>query len=299
MSLPIIFVHQNFSYYMQSTIQQVLFSNPESEIILLGDRTNDRYRGIRHFLVRDIQAEAQKFRDVYQHMSSNSVTYERFCFERWFVLLDFMKRQGLESCFTSDSDVMLYSNVTSEQKNWMEYDFTSIGLITAGISYINSRKALEEFCEYMVQMYTDPALLRRLKEKYENHLHNHSPGGVCDMTAVTYYAQSHPGLIGDIGAIKNSAMFDQGINISQGLEMQNGTKRIYWKNGLPYGKLIQNGEMIRFHALHFQGNRTKRTIWRYYSGPKGKKAALAVRHYLEMAEQLVQRRAGKLLQRFK
>ena len=52
------------------------------------------------------------------------------------------------------------------------------------------------------------------------------------------------------------------MKIPQGFEMQGRIKKIYWQDGLPYGKKADTGEFIRFNALHFQGG-VKHKLNRY------------------------------------
>jgi hypothetical protein len=44
--------------------------------------------------------------------------------------------------------------------------------------------------------------------------------------------------------------------------MKHGVKKIYWKDNLPYGKLLSDGSFVRFYSLHLQG-RAKYAIYRY------------------------------------
>ena len=90
--LPIIFVHTGNSNIISYALNQARKFNPDSEIILLGDESNSwvQKHGFRHFNVSDYYGMAEKFNDVYVHMSPNPIGYERFCFQRWMVIKEFL-----------------------------------------------------------------------------------------------------------------------------------------------------------------------------------------------------------------
>jgi hypothetical protein len=48
MSLPIVIIHVNNSEYLSYSLAQAKKSNPESNIVLLGDSSNDCYKFIEH-----------------------------------------------------------------------------------------------------------------------------------------------------------------------------------------------------------------------------------------------------------
>ena len=45
------------------------------------------------------------------------VWVELFCFQRWFVLYEFMKEQKIDKVFCMDSDVLLYTDASEDFKN--------------------------------------------------------------------------------------------------------------------------------------------------------------------------------------
>ena len=42
-----------------------------------------------------------------------------------------------------------------------------------------------------------------------------------------------------------------------GMVMNDGIKKIFWKNSIPYGTHLNMGKEIRFNSLHFHGARKK------------------------------------------
>ena len=113
--LPIIFVHTGNSNIISYALNQARKFNPDSEIILLGDESNSwvQKHGFRHFNVSDYYGMAEKFNDVYVHMSPNPIGYERFCFQRWMVIKEFLDScEEIDRFVYLDTDVLLYSILT-------------------------------------------------------------------------------------------------------------------------------------------------------------------------------------------
>ena len=54
-------------------------------------------------------------------------------------------------------------------------------------------------------------------------------------------------------SVVDGATYDRNINLSDGYEMSGSMKRVYACGGLPYCKLLDQGALVRFSTLHFQG----------------------------------------------
>lgn len=91
----IIFVHTGNAYYLELALSQAKISNPNADIILLGDKYNNKYPYINHFLISDYFESAKEFSEVFFNYSPNKREYELFCFQRWFVIKDFLIRNKI------------------------------------------------------------------------------------------------------------------------------------------------------------------------------------------------------------
>jgi hypothetical protein len=87
------------------------------------------------------------------------------------------------------------------------------------------------------------------------------------MTAFQLYAENHFGEIGEVSHIIDGSVYDPAITILRpGFEMEGGIKKIFWRNGLPYGKHANTGQEIRFNSLHFHGSTSKSMMSQFYTG---------------------------------
>jgi hypothetical protein len=289
-ALPIIFIHRGACRYLPASIAQARQSSPGSEFFVLGDRFNAGFCGARHFESAAYWDMAEKFAAVYQHRSSHEVDYELFCFQRWFVLLSFMRSRQLEACLYLDSDVLLFADATGEARVFEGCDVT-LSLTSPHCLFFNRRESLERFCNFVMECYTTPALFAVLEEEFTSRQARNAPGGVCDMRVFGLFEKMGRGKAGDLREIRDGATYDHAMGQSNGYEMRNGIKRVEWRDGRPWCRQEATGEMVRFNALHFQGS-TKRFMHAHLriASPKLKLLLLANR---VMAER------GKLWQKIR
>ena len=271
MPIPIIFIHKNIhngdNSYLNYSLSQAHLLNPQSPIYLITDDVKNKKCFVNYVPLNEYYEEAEKFEKIYKHMSTNDYIHELFCFQRWFIIKMFLKKNGINDFLYLDSDVLLFCNIEKELKNLQGiYDFTICNKIGPQCTYFTAKENLLKFCEFIYQLYTNPKYYIRLEEKHQKHINNNLPGGVCDMTAFGEYQHHAMGKVKDLAQIENNSVFDDNINVSDGFEM-NGKeiKNIIIKNEGAYCKQLSTGRIIRFNSLHFQGG-GKKYMFKFYIG---------------------------------
>ncbi|MCG3164354.1 MAG: hypothetical protein POELPBGB_00108 [Bacteroidia bacterium] len=264
MAIPIFFVHKTNSSYLKYALKQARKYNPDSAIYLLGDDENNQYPFITHVAISDYSKSADEFKKVYRHMSATNIDYELVCFLRWFYIMDFAEKNGIESFIYLDSDVLVFSNLTDALKPFESLSIANEGLAMPAFTYFGNKTALVDFCSFMMQQYTKPHYLNRLESEWEIHKPKNW-GGICDMVMFQFYFEEHPQNLGKLDEIINDSVFDQHIRTSDGFEMKDDHKKIAWKNGQPFGFHLQLKKWIRFHGIHYQGH-SKALMYKHYKG---------------------------------
>jgi hypothetical protein len=266
MSMPIVFVHINNRDYLIYSLLQAKHSNPHSKIFLLGNSSNNCYKFVEHRHVSDYDYNAKEFAKIYRHYHTiNPYQNELFCFQRWFIIRDFMVGNNLEKCLCLDSVVMLYANLTEEEKKFAEFDLTLSREFSPHCVFVNSLIALKNFCRFVVKLYTNSSLLKSLEQTLQECIQNKVYGGVSDMTVFNVFKETKECHIGEISTIIDGSIYDHNMNFSEGFEMCNGVKKIYFLEGQPFGKHISSDQDIKFNALHFQG-KAKKLMKTYFTG---------------------------------
>lgn len=278
--MAIVFVHTGYSPYLEFTLRQAHASSPESEIVLLGDSVNDRFQFIRHVDIRtDSYVEAVRdIRTSYVHMSTNREAFELACFERWFVLKQWMQETETSEALVFDTDVMLYA---SEAKILSQLPPNAAlglclppdpgGFAWAASAHASfwSAEAVQAFCTFVLQSYTQAPMRRSLEDKWAWHQDRGVAGGVCDMTALYLFAQTRSG-VHNLLQPKQGAAFDHNLNVAANaepdeIEMNGRIKRVRWDDEGPYS-LRRTGDRTRWMGLHLQGQ-AKAHIPKMYTGP--------------------------------
>jgi hypothetical protein len=277
MPVPIIFVHKGDPYYLDFSINQAHASSPGSPVYLVTDTLTMRYSFVNYVDMNRYNKAAQQFEKIYKHGSTNSYNNELFCFQRWFVIRDFCAAEKINNFLYLDSDLMLYCDADKTFGKFSDVAFTITKQISPHCCYFSSQQHLSSFCNFVIRLYTDPVLIPRFEKKWEYHVKNSLPGGVCDMTAFFEYRNDHSGCARDLLEIVNGETFDDNINEPDGFVMdEHGLKKIEFINGAPYGTLKESGEKVKFNNLHFQG-RAKPFLPGFYTGSNLKKLKLKLR----------------------
>lgn len=269
--LPIIFIHHSNSPYLQHSLAQAARLNPRSKVYLLGDETNNCYDFVEHHMFSDYFQEASEFAKIYVHRSTISRQFTLFDLQRWLVLKEFLLSIKIDRCLYIDSDTLLYTDVTEDSKKFRDFDFAISHGISGCTFFLNRVEALVDFCRFFVDIFTmrDKYHYDRMVAHFAAIRRNGLSGGVCDMTAFQLYKESHFGEVGEVAHIIDGSVYDPSITISwPGFEMEDGIKKIVWKDGLPYGRHLKTGREIRFNSLQFQGRAAKSLISQFYTGDR-------------------------------
>lgn len=253
-NIPIIIVHTGDSFYLEPALRQARKFNPESPIYLISDSSTDHYDFVTHIDIAEYMTSAKQFGKEYVHMSINPYHYELFCMQRWFIIRDFVIKHNFEHFLCMDSDVMLYCSVDEVFGKWLNYNLVVIKKDGPQHTLFN-KESLEKFCDYIYSHYAEEEKLAEVKAW-------HQCRSISDMTFFYYFNEQPTIRVLDTKDIINDTCFVHNMKESQGFEMQGRFVKIYWQDGIPYGKELATGNLIRFNALHFQGG-VKHKLNRY------------------------------------
>jgi len=282
---PIVCIHRGKKqgWYLSYVLNQAKSVNPDSEVVLIGD--NPGVEKIRVETTETLEnEEVHQFRSLYSHRSTVPESYEKFCWERWFYLREFMRKNHLSTALYLDSDVLLYSPMTELAACYSDLTY-ECGLSITGYddhpaSWAISPHAsfwtidiLDEFCRFTLQTFQQGRYLDLYTQKWDWHQSRELPGGVCDMTTLYFFHQNNQERIVNLAKSHAGATFDHNINLSKNTTdeeylMVDGIniKKVVFIDDHPHFIRANDKErMDRAHALHFQGF-AKNHISRFYKG---------------------------------
>lgn len=276
-TVPVVFIHRGDDDYLAFSLQQAKRSNPQSDVVLIGDASNGKYasESVHHCMIDRYFESAGRFAEVYKHQSGNAYDYELFCFQRWFVLKDFMKANGLERCCYLDSDIMLYANVNDPAY----HGFTNVWAMLT----INTMSTLEDLC-YLIDVYFRNPDLYEYVSSYSRNL---GFQGLNDMVFSSLFLDHWPQYKQHLDGVFGDSFFDGNIRHplhvslpaggSATVEMLDGKKKVYRRQGELYAK-AGDDYWVKINSLHFQGE--TKSYMAYFLAP-GEPASTEQVHYFD------------------
>lgn len=261
--MPVIFIHFGaLPVHLLNALKQAVEFN--DQVILLTDADNE-IDGVNTYQINSYLDGVAEFESAYVHMSTNDNKFEQICIKRWLILNNFLKQNAVSVCYYSDSDVMIYDNLTTVYENYKEYDACYTfpeyqgnyrWTASACCSFWKST-ALEKFAKFINDTYSKEQIAV-LEEKWNYHQKNNIPGGVCDMTLLYLFSKQIKFFC--LSFERNSLCFDQNFIDSENyykneFEMERlqhsdkMVKKISWENGLPHAYNLILKKKIRFIAL--------------------------------------------------
>lgn len=269
--IPVVFIHKggvkNDSGYLRHALQ--LASRRNSEVVLIGD-SND----LPHIPIGDYLPRGEEFTQLYQHMNTNPEEFELFCFQRWFVLLEFMERENVDTCLHLDSDVLLFADAQEEWAGYQQYAFTLSSGHCAHTSFF-TKPGLSAFCDYLLESYSAMSPLnKQLTRIHAEMVEQQLPGGICDMTLFQLFKDRGAWPIGEMTEVVDGKTWDHNMRVNHGYRMlewhdedlvDEQLKDIRFAGGVPHAWLTDQKRWIRFNSLHFQGH-AKRLVGKYARG---------------------------------
>ena len=284
-----VFMHQGASWYVPYTLRTCRKSDPEIPVMLIAERNVSPQIGFSHIREYETSADVVEFNRAYLHLSTNEEGYEKFCFQRWFYLLQHMRRHDLDGILHHDSDVLFFSTLArihdlyGESLNYAAVCALPSGSMSGHSSYW-SRAALEDFCQYLLRQYTRTELRNGLIEMGRRYSAMNLSGGICDMTLISNFARQSSRPMGNLLEIRGGSAFDHGVHVSDGAvqdqyRMEKNLKVILKKGRDYFFVRDADGQAIQALSLHCQGG-YKKLIDTYYRGgfQAGKFIKDSVRH---------------------
>lgn len=257
----IIFTHFGYSSYLEWTLRCARRTNPKVRCILIGDAENKDVAsrcGFEHFDLNDFSSlKRSRFNEVFKHVQGvqhvsvrNGRDWLRYVFERWFVVHEFIRREGVADFWHFDSDTMILEDLQKYKPALIFVDSTTQcndsclnGLIRAPV--------VDDYVKKIISLFEDVAFLAEQQAEFDT-LH---PGfAFTEMRAFLEYKKNSGRNFLSLQKFNTSVVFDDCICQEHGykmIEMPFGrsVKAISFSNEICY---VENnaGDAVRFVTLN-------------------------------------------------
>ncbi|MDO4584307.1 MAG: hypothetical protein Q4D62_09415 [Planctomycetia bacterium] len=275
---------------MELALRQAKKTNPESRVILLGDTTNKTIlpvrEGVAEFFFLEENEDLKEFRKNYRHVSHLPESFERFCLERWFYLLHFMRQEGLKQSLHLDSDVFLFDDMTKILSCFGNVSMTLGRWFENGyLGHCNrvSQECLETFCRYILEVYRSDKMFQKIQEKS---VASDGKIYVSDMSLLYHFFQNTPWKAGFLeDSLQEGIFLDSRISDLDVFRKQPGLlgwrgmiKQVHFENSQPY-VILYDGKQIPAKMVHYHGH-AKFLMPHHFRG-KNEPLRVAVHFYRE------------------
>ena len=258
MKIPVVVISKTINQCpeLELVVNQAKKYNPD--VFLLGDDGNRAYCPDNHKPMSDYYEGVEEFENLYQHLSTNREDIEKFCFSRWFVLRNFLRKGGYKGALYLDNDILLFTDASVEYEK-RKHLYCMLSGKSSGHSSYWSIEGIEAFCEYLMEIYSnkDSYDFARLSSHYRVRQEHGLDGGLCDMTLLESFGRyKYPHLVAEGSIVYpygQDLYYDHIIQQSEGFEYENGTKKFVISKGKPCSKYLSTGDYIPFATIHFQG----------------------------------------------
>lgn len=182
--MKIIIVHRGNQKYLNICINTA--KKYGNDVVIIGDKSNSGYSS---WCDSDsLKTERlEHFSRVYKHMSPNRFNFEKICFERYYLIWEYMRKNKISDCIMMDSDVLVYTDINN--LDFSDYEFAvsyekKYECASPHFSYW-TYDAIDDFTRFIIDIYEKECEI--LEEKWNRHVTQKIPGGICDMTLLYHY----------------------------------------------------------------------------------------------------------------
>ncbi|MBE7181024.1 MAG: hypothetical protein INR71_07420 [Terriglobus roseus] len=244
------FVHRGCPTFLSIAVAHA--ANAGFRPVVIGDQ-GAQCRDAEFVDIREFEQSRREFRSVYKHISVSDYEYEAFCYERWFVIRDFMRFES-EPLWVFDHDVLSFEGLINlgEGILWSKKS-NPFMFNSAWTSLISGIEPLNVLTSYYTQVFEVRSLREALSIKYAWEGSPH----LSDMYLLLELSELDGSMFLDAYHRSEQIGIDQNMlqNMSIGarFELLHGYKLVTWQQGKPLVKL-RDGGYQRFYTLHFQGN---------------------------------------------
>ncbi len=250
--ITLIFIHRSPSWYLYYSVKQARKFNPRADIVVLTDQPELRLKPYARVLpLSAYWSPADAFEKIYRHLSFNSRDFELFCFQRWFVLADYIRQHRPDRIVHLDSDVLVYQDLDADFPRFAACDLALVGFQGPFSLFLPRPALVGEFCAHITHLFTHEH--EALARKYETWRAANPYTAVSDMHALHDFVARRQLRTADLAVPHDHAAYDNVVHEADGYVTQDGIKVLEWISDRPHARRLSDQALIRLNTLHCQG----------------------------------------------
>jgi len=262
---PIIYIHYGYSKYLPYIFKCAKISNPDTDVILLGDPSNKKVAedcGLIHFSLKDFDfgEDLKTFDRVYELIATSHFDaykhgedWNKFVFRKWFILYNFLTKQGIERFWHFDSDNPILSDLSKLEHKFLHLDCTVQCHGHCFKGFFTNSKIIDLYVKKINEVFLRKSYIEQFKASIAN---QSGPASFNEMTVYEIFAREKKFNSRRLDDIIDDSTFGDIISRSNGMKMEK----------LPLGEDVQithlnfdgrffcieeaSGKLIHMHILN-------------------------------------------------
>lgn len=178
---PIIYCHYGHSKYLKYVFECAKISNPSAEIILLGDPSNKQLAldcGLTHFSLKDFDfgEDLKTFDEVYELIVTKEFDafkhgedWNKFVFRKWFIIYNFVAKQGIQRFWHFDSDNVILSDLSTLEHKYHNIDCTVQCHGQCFKGFFNNIEIINKYVKKINELFLRKDYVQHLRDDLVNH----------------------------------------------------------------------------------------------------------------------------------
>lgn len=254
---PIIYCHYGSSKYLPYVFKIAKLSNPNAEVILLGDPSNKKIAedcGLTHYSLKDYDfgQDLKTFDEVYELIATpefdafkHGDDWNKFVFRKWFILYNFVTKHGIKNFWHFDSDNMIFTDLSTLEHKYMHLDCTVQCHGQCFKGFFVHPEIIDKYNKKINELFLRKDYIAGLKASLPSH---NGPFSFNEMTVYEIFKQEEKFKAIEINKIADDSYFGEVIARSDGMKMEN----------LPFGEdlqIVHMGPDARFFCIEEATNK--------------------------------------------
>ncbi len=243
------------------------------------------------------QTVTDLFDQVFVNYSTNTASFEKACFQRWFALnaatthlTDDEYVCLLDTDFLigmSPSDVLTACQTLADVKR-TQYIAEWVGKVPEAVGpeiTIMTKGFLHSFCKYLLTTYYSPEMQPRLLEEYYDVIGGGNPGGICDMRAFAAFYELNQDCCFNLQELKDPLMIRNFNSFVKQQTQKNEPWKLCFQNGVQTLRIADDETQLL--GIHFQGS--AKNLMHFVHADVGDMTREACEEFLEVNRPLLKR----------
>lgn len=247
--MTVIEYHAHSDDYLAAHFESLRRYSPNTDIHIVGDDivtklvSNSKSREPYWNRLTELEA-------IFRNYSPNPDYFELTCIQRWFILYEYAKINGIHEFWSFDRDVLVFCDLETESKILGDITMT----LPVSTFFCRNAHLLVPWLDWIIELYKLPGAL----ESVIPQMMARGMPNVSDMNLAFWFWRDNQPLCLP-GTVIDGKAWDANLNLGEhGFKLVDGSKLIRFTDGLPESYNEKQDRWMTMKTLHCHGRHKSR-----------------------------------------